>query len=281
MILLGKLLKEAREKKEISIKELAKISKIQIHYLDAIENNHFEKTPGDPYTLGYINTLIKYYDLDKELIINLYKDSVQKTKNNEIVINRIQDKNQYYYIKYFFTGFIFLLFTMFFYKFFITEAYLNNDYAITPELSEDMIALLEEQQIKEDIAIYKKNKEQKEYAKKESISINIEDNNLEKDTRKAVASINNNSLQKIKERVFLLITDDTWVQIRDSNENILISKLMRKNERFIFDSTMKYFITTGNAGNIEINLGENKFSKLGKKGEILNSYNLDLNKFGN
>ena len=39
------------------------------------------------------------------------------------------------------------------------------------------------------------------------------------------------------------------------------------------DSTMKYFITTGNAGNIEINLGENKFSKLGKKGEVLNSYN--------
>ena len=56
---------------------------------------------------------------------------------------------------------------------------------------------------------------------------------------------------------------------------------MKKNERFIFDIKMNYLITTGNAGNIEIASGENKFRKLGKKGEILNSYNLDLNKFGN
>ena len=52
--------------------------------------------------------------------------------------------------------------------------------------------------------------------------------------------------------IILRFKSDTWIQIRDNEQNIIISKLMKKKEEFILTGGTKYFITTGNAGNIEI-----------------------------
>ena len=45
------------------------------------------------------------------------------------------------------------------------------------------------------------------------------------------------------------------------------------NETFIFEPNINYILTTGNAGNIKILINNKEIGKLGKKGEVLNSYN--------
>ena len=51
---------------------------------------------------------------------------------------------------------------------------------------------------------------------------------------------------------------------------------MKTNEEFILNSSPYYFLTTGNAGNIQV-LKDNKIiSKLGKKGEVLNAFQISL-----
>ena len=56
-----------------------------------------------------------------------------------------------------------------------------------------------------------------------------------------------------------------------------ISKLMKKNDEYTYDSNLNYSITAGNAGNILVIIDQNVRGKIGKYGEIIDSYVLDKN----
>ena len=62
---LGKILKESRESKKISLETLSKNLNISRQYVIAIEADAFEKTPGDPYTRGFIRNISQYLNLDR------------------------------------------------------------------------------------------------------------------------------------------------------------------------------------------------------------------------
>ena len=50
--------------------------------------------------------------------------------------------------------------------------------------------------------------------------------------------------------ITLKIIDDTWIQIRDINDEIIFSQLMSNNYEYSYDMFDNYSITSGNAGNI-------------------------------
>ena len=50
---------------------------------------------------------------------------------------------------------------------------------------------------------------------------------------------------------------------------------MKKDEEILLDYKTQYLITTGNAGNIKIFFDNEKYGRLGKKGEVLNLYKIN------
>ena len=52
---------------------------------------------------------------------------------------------------------------------------------------------------------------------------------------------------------------------------------MEKDEEFSYDLKLSYNITTGNAGNIMVLIDNKVRGKIGKYGEVLDSYILDNN----
>ena len=87
-------------------------------------------------------------------------------------------------------------------------------------------------------------------------NINIEEKTEEEiitnDPRQAVAAVDiNNDSQNTKD-IVLKILGDTWIQIKNKDEQIIISKLMKENEKYFLQSEDIYYITTGNAGNIQL-----------------------------
>ncbi|MBI3395763.1 MAG: helix-turn-helix domain-containing protein [Spirochaetia bacterium] len=69
----GSILKEAREGRKLTIKEVARDTNITPRYVEALENEDYTQFPGETYTLGFLRTYSDYLGLDTEQIINLYR----------------------------------------------------------------------------------------------------------------------------------------------------------------------------------------------------------------
>ena len=65
--------------------------------------------------------------------------------------------------------------------------------------------------------------------------------------------------------------DDTWVQLRDQNNEIILSQLMNKGDEYSYNIDNKYTITSGNAGHILVMINEKVKGKIGKKGQVVDS----------
>ena len=70
----------------------------------------------------------------------------------------------------------------------------------------------------------------------------------------------------------LKMLNPTWLQLRDEENNIVLSKLMDKDEEFSYELKLNYNITAGNAGNILVLIDDEVRGKIGKYGDILDSF---------
>ena len=70
----------------------------------------------------------------------------------------------------------------------------------------------------------------------------------------------------------LKMLNPTWLQLRDEDNNIILSKLMEKDEEFSYELKLNYNITAGNAGNILVLIDGDVKGKIGKYGDILDSF---------
>ena len=86
---------------------------------------------------------------------------------------------------------------------------------------------------------------------------------------------------EIENIISLRALESTWIQLRDSEGNIILSKLMYIDEVYNYQVDDKFFVTTGNAGNILVTIGNKIMGKLGEKGEVLDSINISPNYFLN
>jgi hypothetical protein len=76
----GVYLKRERESKNLSLREVARITKISERYLDCLEKDDYEKIPQGPYVKGYISTYSRLIGGNTEQALKLY-DSLNKKKN--------------------------------------------------------------------------------------------------------------------------------------------------------------------------------------------------------
>ena len=157
----GKILKESRLKKNITLDIIAKKLNISVYHLTAIEDGFFAKTPGEPYTSGFVRSYSNFLDLDTEFIFKIYKDETkQKKEKQEIYLPITQNKNHFVYLKFGFGSFIIASFFYVFYNFFYVQTNIDEMYAITPQIETEMIALVEEEDLKRSLNKIKKFKKE-------------------------------------------------------------------------------------------------------------------------
>ena len=76
----GTLLKSEREKKGLRLIQIARSTKLREHFLEAIENEEWQKLPSPVYVKGFIRSYAKSIGLDSQEIIKLYKKSAPEKK---------------------------------------------------------------------------------------------------------------------------------------------------------------------------------------------------------
>lgn len=81
----GEILKRRREDLNLNLKEIASLLKVRADYLEAIENNVFDRLPVEVYTKGYIRCYAQYLNVDAEPIITYYKDHLARPQHATII----------------------------------------------------------------------------------------------------------------------------------------------------------------------------------------------------
>ncbi|NVH29031.1 helix-turn-helix domain-containing protein [Lactobacillus delbrueckii subsp. bulgaricus] len=84
MLGIGEQLRKAREAKGLSISDIEKATKIQSRYLEAIENNDFDKLPGDFYVRAFIRQYAQIVGLDGKELLSQYQGEVANEVTSEV-----------------------------------------------------------------------------------------------------------------------------------------------------------------------------------------------------
>ena len=95
MMTLGEKLKKIRSEKRISLNEVSKNTKIQLKYLEYLEEGAYEKLPADVYIKGFLRSYVQYVGGQELLFLKLYErerdinKNIQKTNQKESWIKPI------------------------------------------------------------------------------------------------------------------------------------------------------------------------------------------------
>ncbi|WEV71368.1 helix-turn-helix domain-containing protein [Lactobacillus sp. ESL0785] len=91
---IGDKLRSAREAKGLSIADIEKATKIQGRYLTAIEQNEFDKLPGDFYVRAFIRQYAQVVGLDGKKLLSEYHQDIPKPEPDEYVEDSIDNKSE-------------------------------------------------------------------------------------------------------------------------------------------------------------------------------------------
>ena len=280
----GEYLKKVRIKKNIKIQTVSKELHISFFYLNAIENDEFSKTPGGAFTVGYIRAYANYLNLDSNEIVNKFKTQVTLSEIPE-PIELPKPVEVFYSPIKIISFFIIVSISITFYVLFIDKFNSQPEYAITPNIPEDLETIIEEHEVKVALSKLKKDNNKEIIQQVDIYNIKTLDDSIKaiKDNQLfAIASKPTNlDKQELKNLISLKVIKPTWIQLRDVNNQIIFSKLMDINDVYNYSINDEFIVTTGNAGNVIVSIGGNVMGKLGKQGEVIDSINILPDYFSN
>jgi len=250
----GQILSSERNCKNLSINDIAAELKISKNIIINLENDNIKNNPDIIFNIGHLRSYSNFLELDTDTIIKKFKNDLSFNINKEKKNITPIVENNFFKIERFFAASLILIVFSSFYFLFIYENNNEIDYALVPDIPESLEPIIEK--------------------------ANTFDNDLSQENDSNISDLINNSSaiasieidENISTVATLKILNPTWLQLRDENNNIVLSKLMDKDEEFSYELNLNYNITAGNAGNILVLIDGNVRGKIGKYGDILDSF---------
>ncbi len=81
---IGEILSEARRKKQLSLKQVAEITKIRAEYLKALEEGNYSAFASEVYLKGFLKNYAKFLEIDPKRALALYRRENAEQKQNSI-----------------------------------------------------------------------------------------------------------------------------------------------------------------------------------------------------
>ena len=250
----GQILTIERNSKNLSINDVSIELNISKSIIINFENDNIQTNSDIIFNIGHLRSYSNLLELDTDTIIEKFK--------NEISFNVVEEskhitpmvENNFFKIEKIFAASLILIIFTSFYFLFVNEDKKEVNFALVPDIPESLEPIVE-----------KANTFNNDLSK----SSDINKTNLINNSS-AIASIEFN--EDLTTVATLKILNPTWLQLRDELNNIVLSKLMNKDEEFSYELKLNYNITAGNAGNILVLIDGDVRGKIGKYGDILDSF---------
>ena len=249
----GQILLTGRNSKNLSINDIAIELKISKSIIIDLENDNIKNNPDIIFNIGHLRSYSNFLELDSDTIIKKFKDQVSYNINEEKKNNTPLLENNFFKIEKFFAASIIMVVFTSFYFLFVDQNDNEINFALIPDIPESLEPIVEKANTFDDL----------------SQSSNIKKSDLINNSS-AIASIEFD--ENLITVATLKILNPTWIQLRDEENNIVLSKLMDKDEEFSYELKLNYNITAGNAGNILVLIDDEVRGKRGKYGDILDSF---------
>jgi len=249
----GQILSNERNSKNLSIGDISLELKISKSIIIDLENDNIKNNSDIIFKIGHLRSYSNFLELDSDTIIEKFKEELSfNIKDEKMNITPIIENNFFKIEKFFAASIIFIIFTSFYFLF-IDQNNNETNFALVPDIPESLEPIVEK-------ANTFNNLSQISDIKKSDF----------KNNSSAIASIEFD--EDITTVATLKMLNPTWVQLRDEANNIVLSKLMDKDEEFSYELKLNYNITAGNAGNILVLIDGDVRGKIGKYGDILDSF---------
>ena len=249
----GQILSIGRNLKSLSINDISIELKISKSIITDLENDNIKNDSDIIFTIGHLRSYLNFLELDTDTIIQKFKDQVSfNSKEEKKNITPIVENNFFKIEKFFAASLILIIFTSFYFLF-VNQNDSEINFALIPDIPESLEPIVEKANTFENL----------------SQSSDIEKSDLVNNSS-AIASIEFH--ENVTTVATLKMLNPTWLQLRDEENNIVLSKLMDKDEEFSYELKLNYNITAGNAGNILVLIDDEVRGKIGKYGDILDSF---------
>ncbi|MDC2978370.1 DUF4115 domain-containing protein [Pelagibacteraceae bacterium] len=249
----GQILSIERNCKNLSISDISIELKISKSIIIDLENDNIKNNPDIIFNIGHLRSYSNFLELDTDAIIKKFKDQVSfNIKEEKKNITPIVESNFFKIEKFFAASIILVVFTSFYFLF-VDQNDNEINFALIPDIPESLEPIVEKANTFDNL----------------SQSSDIEKSDLVNNSS-AIASIEFH--ENVTTVATLKMLNPTWLQLRDEENNIVLSKLMEKDEEFSYELNLNYNITAGNAGNILVLIDNEVRGKIGKYGDILDSF---------
>ena len=84
----GTWLRRQRDLREISLREIADVTKISIRYLEALEQDRFDVLPAPVFARGFLREYARYVGLDPDEVVNSYLTAQEDVEPDEVPESR-------------------------------------------------------------------------------------------------------------------------------------------------------------------------------------------------
>jgi len=223
-----------------------------LHSID-LENDNIKNNSDIIFNIGHLRSYSNFLELDTDTIVQKFKDQVSfNSKEEKKNITPIVENNFFKIEKFLAASLILIIFTSFYFLF-VDQNDNEINFALIPDIPESLEPIVEKANTFDNL----------------SQSSDIKKSDLINNSS-AIASIEFD--ENLTTVATLKMLNPTWLQLRDEENNIVLSKLMDKDEEFSYELKLNYNITAGNAGNILVLIDDEVRGKIGKYGDILDSF---------
>jgi cytoskeletal protein RodZ len=239
MASLGHELKRERELRGISLKEIASSTKINMKFLQALENDQLEILPGEFFIKGILSAYAKCLGLEKEYVLNkYYEDSFLKEQAVEKEEQKAKSSSSVFPKKLNFFSLVFisvLLFLIFLSFYFIFQPQKSSESSPEKQIA---VPLQEEEPIPPP-------KELPNIEEAKELDLEI---------------------------AFL---HDTWIQVYADGE-LVLDGLKKEGEQASIKASQELTVHLGNAGGISYTLNGKQGKALGRLGAVVKNIKINF-----
>jgi len=79
---IGSILREARIRRGLSLKQVSEITKVRVKYLEALEQNDYKVIPGPTFIKAYLRTYASVLRLDPDELVDEYRSTYERRRDS-------------------------------------------------------------------------------------------------------------------------------------------------------------------------------------------------------